>query len=330
MTSYEMLWDCGYCGQKKLLGASHRHCPTCGAMQDASTRYFPSPGEEVAVQDHVFVGADKSCPACASPMSARTEFCTHCGAPMGEAAAVHRLVDAPPPKVQPLVKPRSGKGKKLVVLVIGLVLLGIGVFVFYKKEKNLTVRGHAWERTIAVETFLEATERDECSDMPSGATLARRYSDSRTRKVQDGETCEEQCRDVRVDQGDGTFTQEQQCSTKCKPRYREERYTVAMCEFTIGRWRKTREASAQGADRAPAPAWPEPGLARGSGRNEYGQERAGARSESYRLDLEDAAGKRYTCELESQATWESLAPGAAVKVGFDVLGKPRCGSLAAR
>lgn len=330
MTSYEMLWDCGYCGQTKLLGASHRHCPTCGAMQDASTRYFPQPGEEVAVENHVFVGADRSCPACANPMSARAEFCTHCGSPMDEGAAVARKVDGPPPKVQPLVKPRAGKGKKFLVLVVGLVLLGVGVFVFYKKEKDLTVRGHAWTRTIAIEAFVEATERDECSDMPSGATLQRRYSDTRTRKVQDGETCEEECREERVDQGDGTFSKEQRCATRCKPRYREETYTVAMCEFTIGRWRRTREAVTQGADRTPAPAWPEPRLARGSGRNEYGQERAGARSESYRVELEDAQGKRYTCELERQATWESLADGAAVKVAFDVLGKPRCGTLAAR
>lgn len=329
MTSYEMLWDCAYCGQKKLLGASHRHCPTCGAMQDASTRYFPPPGEEVAVAHHVFVGADKTCPACASPMSARAEFCTHCGSPMTESASVARKSDGPP-TVQPLVKPRSGKGKKILVLALGLVLLCVGVFVFYKQEKSLTVRGHAWTRTIAVETFLESTEREECSNMPSGATLQRRYSDTRTRKVEDGETCEEDCREVRVDQGDGTFSKEQQCSTKCKPRYREEAYTVAMCEFTIGRWRKTREASAQGTGRTPAPAWPEPRLAGGSGRHEYGQERAGTRSERYELALEDDKGKRYTCALEKQATWESLAPGAAVKVGFDVLGNPRCGTLTTR
>jgi hypothetical protein len=330
MTSYEMLWDCAYCGQTKLLGASHRHCPTCGAMQDPNARYFPPPGEEVAVENHVFVGADRTCPACASPMSARTEFCTHCGSPMTEAAAVGRKTDAPPPTAQPLVTPKPGKGKKIVLLVIGLVLLCVGVLVFYRTEKSVTVRGHAWTRTIAIEAFVESTEHEECSSMPAGATLERRYSDTRTRKVQDGETCEEECREERVDQGDGTFTKEQRCATKCKPRYREETYTVAMCEFTIGRWRKTREVSAQGSDRQPAPAWPEPRLARGSGRNEYGQERAGARSESYRLELEDAEGKRYTCELDSQAAWASLAPGTAVKVGFDVLGKPRCGTLAAK
>ena len=27
---YEMLWDCGYCGHKKLLGLTHRFCANCG------------------------------------------------------------------------------------------------------------------------------------------------------------------------------------------------------------------------------------------------------------------------------------------------------------
>ena len=43
--TYEMMWDCGFCGSSKLLGKTHRYCPGCGAAQDPSTRYFP-PEEE--------------------------------------------------------------------------------------------------------------------------------------------------------------------------------------------------------------------------------------------------------------------------------------------
>ena len=43
--SYEMFWDCEYCGSSKLLGITHRHCPNCGAPQDPEKRYFP-PDEE--------------------------------------------------------------------------------------------------------------------------------------------------------------------------------------------------------------------------------------------------------------------------------------------
>ena len=53
---YEMLWDCTQCNTLGLLGDSHRHCPTCGAAQDPTKRYFPKPGEEVETNDHQFVG----------------------------------------------------------------------------------------------------------------------------------------------------------------------------------------------------------------------------------------------------------------------------------
>ena len=58
---YEMLWDCPCCSTPKLLGITHRHCPNCGAPQDATKRYFPPAGEEVAVENHPFQGKDKVC-----------------------------------------------------------------------------------------------------------------------------------------------------------------------------------------------------------------------------------------------------------------------------
>ena len=54
--SYEMLWDCSSCGEKGLLGKTHRRCPSCGAAQDERTRRFPEKGEEVEARAHVFAG----------------------------------------------------------------------------------------------------------------------------------------------------------------------------------------------------------------------------------------------------------------------------------
>ena len=39
------LWACRYCGSRKLLGKSHRHCPSCGAPQQNAPRYFPADAE---------------------------------------------------------------------------------------------------------------------------------------------------------------------------------------------------------------------------------------------------------------------------------------------
>lgn len=97
---YEMLWDCKFCGQKKLLGLTHRFCAGCGAPQDPAARYFPPDDEKVAVLDHPFVGADLACPACKQPMSRAAKCCTHCGSPIdrGPAAASAASVRARAPR----------------------------------------------------------------------------------------------------------------------------------------------------------------------------------------------------------------------------------------
>jgi hypothetical protein len=71
---YEMVWDCQCCGARKLLGLSHRHCPSCGAQQDPSSRYFPADHEKVAVQNHEFVGADTQCRYCGGASSKRAHI----------------------------------------------------------------------------------------------------------------------------------------------------------------------------------------------------------------------------------------------------------------
>jgi len=88
--TYEMCWDCKFCGQKKLLGLTHRFCAGCGAPQDPASRYFPPENEKVAVKDNPFVGADVSCPACKQPMSRAAKCCTNCGSPIDKGAEVAR------------------------------------------------------------------------------------------------------------------------------------------------------------------------------------------------------------------------------------------------
>lgn len=91
--TYEMLWDCRFCGTSGLLGLTHRFCPSCGAPQDPETRYFPDDDHKVAVEDHVYAGADRRCPACTTPNSAKSEFCGSRGGPLTDAAAVKAQQD---------------------------------------------------------------------------------------------------------------------------------------------------------------------------------------------------------------------------------------------
>lgn len=85
--TYEMLWDCRYCGTRKNLGKTHRHCPNCGGNQDPSARYFPAESEKVAVEDHVFTGADIQCSGCGFWNGRAAQCCGNCGAPISAAGA---------------------------------------------------------------------------------------------------------------------------------------------------------------------------------------------------------------------------------------------------
>src|SRR5512145_2433987 len=176
---YEMLWDCKFCDSKKLLGKTHRFCPNCGAAQDASWRYFPSDAEKVAVQDHVYVGADRVCPACSSLSSASAQFCGACGSPLDQAQAVQILgervknsgehfeaedLDARRQREMmaaasgvPLAESTPRKGLKrwqiIALGMVGLVVVGVLAAIFWTREVTGVVVDYRWERDIRVEEF---------------------------------------------------------------------------------------------------------------------------------------------------------------------------------
>ncbi len=160
---YEMLWDCKFCGQKKLLGLTHRHCPNCGAQQDANARYFPPDAERVAVQDHRFVGADIVCRYCSAASSRAAHHCGNCGAPLVEGQSVqplgeqsHALASPRQPSISPKRHFGVGLWVALKVLRGVLCLCGGGVLsslTFWKKEAAFSVVRDEWSRTVNVETF---------------------------------------------------------------------------------------------------------------------------------------------------------------------------------
>ncbi|HEX3596887.1 MAG TPA: hypothetical protein VHU80_17380, partial [Polyangiaceae bacterium] len=90
---YEMLWDCRFCGAKKLLGLTHRHCPNCGAPQSAEQRYFPSDADKVPAKEHEYFGADVVCVHCGVANSKNSKHCAGCGAPLERAPEIARRED---------------------------------------------------------------------------------------------------------------------------------------------------------------------------------------------------------------------------------------------
>lgn len=342
--TYEMLWDCAACGTPKLLGIQHRHCPACGSPQDPTARYYPSDADKVAVQDHVYQGADVLCPACGTANAAVSQFCVGCGSPIGadakqaqaraehqvgegEAFAGETVKDAraevrarrdaqvrqelrkPEPKA-----PGMSRGLKIGIVVGSvalLIALLVWVFFFWKREATMEIEGHTWARTIDVEVFDEVKDSAWCDELPAKArNVSKRKEQRSTKKVEDGKECVKKRKDNR----DGTFKEVEEC----KPKYREEPVYDQKCHFDIDKWVVRRTEAAKGQSKTPEPSWPavalvKPGTCKGC-------EREGARNETYALRLLDKGkGEGEECEVD-RATWDQAEPGSQWTVEVKVVG----------
>lgn len=340
---YEMLWDCEFCGNKKLLGKTHRFCPACGAPQNPEWRYFPSDDEKVAVKDHRYVGADKLCGSCGTAASGDAEYCGRCGAPLAGAQEAKRQAtriraegaaafqtenlqarleqqrDAEVFRGVSADVMKSGIGKWWYILggVVVLAVVFILLLIFWKDEQTVTVTDHQWEREISIQQLRAENERSSCESVPSGAyNVDRRYEQVDTRRVPDGERCDTH----QVDQGDGTFRQERVCETI----YRDEPVMGYRCYYTINRWRNSRSVESSGGLNDPL-TWPDPRFSCTEMR--VGCEREGGRDERFLLILQNPESKTYTCPF-SESDWRAIPVGTqyTVKVGV-ISGDVDCGSL---
>jgi hypothetical protein len=346
--TYQMLWDCGYCGTKGLLGLDHKHCPECGAAQDATRRYFPPEDQKVAVEDHVFTGKDRVCGACQTPNAAKAHFCGGCGAPLDDAREVQTRSDqvaaeggtfesdsakkareereaartpAPPPAPPP---PRSLLPRLLMagaaMALVGFIAL-CGVFFLWKKDADLVSTGHAWERTIAVEEKQAVTESAWKDEVPAGADIQRCAEEKRgSKQVADGEECSTR----RKDNGDGTFSESQECKTK----YRSEPTHDQRCTYKVQKWVVTRTEKASGGSLKDKPHWPSVKLGRTG--ECMGCQREGKRAETYTLLFQDSAKKKLSCAVPAEK-WQKVAVGSKWTGQVGVLsGDLDCGALKPR
>lgn len=337
---FEMLWDCPQCNAQGLLGTTHRHCPNCGAAQDPTKRYFPAPGQEVEAKNHRYAGVDWKCGYCETPNSAAAAFCGNCGGPKDGTKQVARLADqvegevpvppaarstvVPPTQVPPTVQiqrsPVSGFPWFGILLALLLVAGSVLTYLFLSKhDEGVQIIEKSWTRSIDVEHFTVVQDSDWCDSMPSDAYQVSRTREQRsTREVHDGQDCVT----VRSDMGDGTFTKRQECTT----RYRSEPVFDTKCHYRVNRWRLARSDQLTGGANL-APTWPTPRLANSLliG-NTPGAERLGTRRAAYRVKLESAKGKSWTCDL-TEATWSALAESQKVTLKVRGTGGADCDSL---
>jgi hypothetical protein len=339
--TYEMLWDCQFCSTKKLLGKTHRFCPNCGAPQNPAARYYPDDSEAVAVEDHVFVGKDKTCGSCGQLNAGNAEFCQQCGSPLTNAKEATTVddaggsvadgasflttgsrdvskekFDAEMERVGVTKKKNSGINKWVIGGIAAVVLLVIAAIaaLFWTKETTALVTGHTWEREIRIDQYDNFTEQSWWDIVPAGDGVIRGLCVEKqrsTRQVPDGEECSNR----RVDNGDGTFRTERQCSTK----YRSEPVYDDWCTFSGRRWDYERSVTTSGKSVSEAPIWGNVTL-KCNGQSTIGCEREAGRSEEYLVHFKGEENVTFQCGMP-QIKWESVRVESVWTVRVRVLDK---------
>lgn len=300
--TYQMLWDCPFCGTDKLLGLDHRHCPSCGAAQDEESRYFPAEADRIAVADHRYHGADLDCPSCSTPNAALAVHCVNCGSALQDAETV-RTVDAAP-------KPKSGRRRKAAkskgsfgvgtLLIAGFLLFAAYIVVntCTSEELSVLVEGRAWERAVQIEQLAEVERGAWCDAVPSGAVSTTRTPKVRSQEqVPDGETCAQKQRD----NGDGTFT----AYEDCQPRFKTVDVQGEWCAWTGTEWFVVRTERASGA--SDPLVWPDARIVRPG--DCVGCERVGAKTGTYTVHLRGGSDEAFSCDV-TEARWGALAVGS--------------------
>ena len=296
---YEMLWDCDHCGTKRLLAKSQRYCAECGAPQNPDKRYYPPPDQETRVEGHEYVGADRTCPSCRSPMGAKAKNCTHCGSPLDGARDV-KSVDERAPAAPPEAKKRRWPWILAIVLVaIAAIVFAIWFFFIRTRTAKLELAAHRWERTIDIVEFRDHDERAWRDQVPAGAlphACTREVRDHR--QVKDGEDCHT----VRKDKKDGTFEKQNVCTPKThsEPIYDDK------CSYTVRSWTKSDAVIAKGA--STAPVWPTTTVPTDA-LPALGAKKQGARTEKLYLDFKGAD----SCDV-SESVWRKYSDGQKVEV----------------
>ncbi len=332
--TYEMLWDCQFCGTTKNLGKTHRFCPNCGAPQEPDSRYYPSDEEKVAVEDHQFVGKDVTCPACGALNSGDAHNCGNCGSPLEQGAAASTL-DAQKRSEREAFEssgsrdvqreryaarmeaagvelkqrhgeePEEKKGRNPIVLIGALVgilaVCGGLAFAFTRtSEATVIVTGHSWEREIEIEAYQQVRDEDWRDAVPSDAYSLR--CSERERGTERVDTGRETCETVRIDQGDGTFREEQECEPVFESRPVMDDY----CTYNIDRWEIERVVTTDGDSLSDNPVWGDADINTCS-RDRVGCEREGDHSENYTVSFRSTENNdTFRCNV-SQSEWENIA-----------------------
>jgi len=342
-------WDCQYCGYVGNSGPETK-CSQCAAPRDPDVKfYLPEDAEYVEDEEIIrqaSLGADWHCDHCGADNKAADEQCRSCGDPRTEADGTrqektHSLSEVPHSDsdtrrepsddmqaTPPLSESRSKIRKNLKgILLAAAAIIGILIFLFWPRETTVTVSGHSWERTIAIEAYRKL--REKAWQLPSRAELVRSFQaihhyekvldhyETRTRTVQ-VKVGEDRYVCGKTDRGNGYFTNkyctraryESRQESYQEPIYRDEPVYQTRYEYMIWRWVLDRTNRADGASKNPK--WPK-------GPPEGEHWRAGKKTQVYVLHVTDKKGKRHKEEVNFNV-WKKYDADDEMKAKTNMVG----------
>jgi RNA polymerase subunit RPABC4/transcription elongation factor Spt4 len=341
--TFQMLWDCKFCGTEKLFGLDNRFCPNCGAQQDAEWRYFPSEADMkfVTDPDYKYAGADKVCPACETLNSRNAHYCKNCGADLADAedAALHDKIDPSQDVVgvrrdvarerfEAQTAPKKANGNRTLLTVLAVVaVIVIGSFggLLYLNSStfptSIEVTDKSWERVIHVEEYTARTQSDWDEGVPGDAYNVSCRTEQRSYQESERYVCGQEM----VDNGDGTGRRVDKYCTRSVTRYRPDQY----CRYTVNRWEFVRDLRTSGGANDPL-EWAFFTPRQTSG---IGAERESGREQTLIVEFVNATaqleGESYTYNPESEQEWQAFRIGTRYDVEMNRLNRIQWESLQA-
>ena len=337
MAIREGAWDCPHCGRKGNRGPE-KYCGGCGAPRGEDVQFYLPPDApevtEAKALERAKTGPDWTCSFCEADNPSTNAFCSSCGAGRDGSkpreVIEHRKDAAPLPVAAPPPPPAPANPKLKRGCQIGCLGLAALVLFFWflgrPKETTLTVTGHRWERTVAIEEQRTVTEEGWEGELPAGArslSSSRQIhhhnrvqigTETRTRTVSERvQTGTERVKVGERDLGNGYFEdiyedrpvyeEREHEETYQEPVYREDPVYRLRYTYQVEKWMPSREARAGAPDLAPR--WPDTGLG--------AKEREGERKEVYEVLFEDKDGAGRVYQARDEVEWQGFEQGAAYR-----------------
>jgi hypothetical protein len=314
-----LIWECPSCGTQNP--GPIKTCTSCGAPQPENVEFLQVDQEKFDfIKDEALIrmakaGPDIHCPWCGTRNPSTAKLCSNCGGELSQggkprqtggrvqtvAEAHARPSETPPTPRQPI------KTRSVIIgaiILIALIVGGILLFNWINQTKTIkaTVSDVYWERTVALEEYMQVTESAWRDELPDGAEVISCSQEYRYTSEEPQPNATEVCGEAyTVDTGTGVGEVVQECV-----------YEVYddMCDYTAWDWQAIAPMVASGNDLAVT--WPPLGLTR--------NQRETGRDESFTITFSDNRDE-YTYSTNDLEEFLLAAPGSVWKLEVNNLDK---------